>query len=655
MTDARYTYYAGFEKEFKKITKLYGNKSYYEKNYENEINEFKKYKDDDKSDDDIDIEDNIDDDEEEEEEDDFDNMIDTNKKIKKDKVIEIRKNYLFYYHISRRLADEKNKYDCNIIIFDKEIKEWLEEGESIDIYKINNFDCLNIDTIFTFINDFRIKLNDGDYKNPKCKLFINYMESIFVKDFSQMDKMIDSGKLDFQSLWYYFDKIRSYYIVDICDEKVCFLYQSFCYNDNLQGNKFCLNGLVSLYNNEGNYSDFELTYEIKYFSGKKDIKSFNIEKINTDEYTEDSNKRRKLLDKNEKIKDLMTNIKYMKLKGKQYIQIKGNMVSFERDDKVIVDNTCKKVISLLPLEIKSYMEYTTEDDLININRDYIILPFIPIFTLGCGKSWGIAHYGKVNDIKFNNQIFDDIVIDKSKKMIVKALLESYDYKSNYNLVEDKGKNLIFLLYGSPGVGKTLTAEASSELLKKPLYHITIGDLRLNPEALEANLEDIDRLCSKWNAILLIDEADIFLEERSFTDISRNTIVSIFLKFLEYSKNIIFLTTNRLDTIDPAIRSRINLIINYPKLREEERVGLWNRVLRDINFDKKKKLISYLSNSELNGREICNVVNIVMTILKSRDENFLEQDIKMDDFKEIFDKCQNINNESNNNIKSQLYM
>ena len=132
-------------------------------------------------------------------------------------------------------------------------------------------------------------------------------------------------------------------------------------------------------------------------------------------------------------------------------------------------------------------------------------------------------------------------------------------------------------------------------------------------------------------------------------------MSLFLKFLEYSKNIIFLTTNRLDTIDPAIRSRINLIINYPKLREEDRVGLWNRVLKDINIDKKKKLISYLSNSELNGREICNVVNIVMTILKSKDENFLEKDIKMEDFKEIFDKCQSINNESNSNIKSQLYM
>ena len=655
MTDANYTYYAGFEKEFKKITKRLGLKSYYELNYEDEIKIFKEYKDDDNnSEDDIDIEGHEEEEEDNFEDDEFDNMVDTNKKIKKDKINEIKSNYLFYYHISKRLADEKNKYDCNIIIFDKEIKEWLE-NEDIDIYKMNNFDCLSIDTIYTYINDFRIKLNDGDFKNPKCKLFINYMEGIFVKDYSQMDKMISSGRIDYLSLWYYFDKIRSYYVVDICDEKVCFLYQSFSYHNSLQNSKISLNGIVSLYNKDGNYCDFELTYDIKQFAGKKEIKSFNVEKLNLEDYKEDGNKRRKLLDKNEKIKELMTNIKYMKLKGKQYIEIKGNMVSFERDDKVIVDNSINKIGPLLPLEIKTYMEFTTEDDLININRDYIILPFVPIFTLGCGKSWGIAHYDNLNNINFNENIFNDIVIDKSKKMLVQALLKNYDYKSNYNLIEDKGNNLIFLLYGSPGVGKTLTAEASSEFLKKPLYHITIGDLRLNPEGLEANLKDIDRMCSNWNAILLIDEADIFLEERSFTDISRNTIVSIFLKFLEYSKNIIFLTTNRLDTIDPAVRSRINLIINYPKLREEERAGIWNRVLKDINIDKKKKLISYLSNSELNGREICNVVNIIMTMLKSRDDKFLEKDIKMEDFKEIFDKCQNINNESNINIKSQLYM
>ena len=648
--DAHYTYYAGFEKEFKKVTKLYGQKIYYEKNYENEILEYTKDKSYD-SDEDINLEEE---EIEDELEDDFDNMIDTNKNIKLGKINEIKKNYLFYYHISKRLADEKNKYDCNIIIFDKEINLWLT-SEDIEIYKMNNFDCVNIDIIFTYINDFRIKLEDGDYKNPKYKLFINYMEKIFQKDYSQMDRLIKSGKLDYNSLWYYFDKIKSYYIVEVCGEKICFLYQSFTYSNKVDGEKMYMRGIVSLYNKEGNIRDFELTYEIKHFSGKKDIKSFNIEKLNCEEYLEGSNKKRKLNDKNEKIKNLMTNTKYMKLNGKQYIEIKGNMVSIDRDDKVIIDNSYKKIESLLPLQISSYMDYTSEEDLMNINREHIILPFVPIYSLGCGKMWGIAHFEKLNEINFNKTIFDDIVIDKSKKMIVKALLENYNSNVNYNLIDDKGRNLIFLLYGSPGVGKTLTAEASAELLERPLYHITIGDLKLNPEMLESNLEDIDRLCSKWNAILLIDEADIFLEERSFTDISRNTIVSIFLKFLEYSKNIIFLTTNRLDTIDPAIRSRINLIINYPKLREEERSGIWNKVLEKINIDKKKKLISYLSNFELNGREICNIVNIIMTILKSKDENFLEKEIKIDDFKNIFDKCHSINNESNNNIKSQLYM
>jgi hypothetical protein len=141
--DAHYTYYAGFEKEFKKVTKLYGQKIYYEKNYENEILEYTKDKSYD-SDEDINLEEEI----EDELDDDFDNMIDTNKNIKLDKINEIKKNYLFYYHISKRLADEKNKYDCNIIIFDKEINLWLT-SEDIEIYKMNNFDCININVIFT--------------------------------------------------------------------------------------------------------------------------------------------------------------------------------------------------------------------------------------------------------------------------------------------------------------------------------------------------------------------------------------------------------------------------------------------------------------------------------------------------------------------------
>jgi len=36
--------------------------------------------------------------------------------------------------------------------------------------------------------------------------------------------------------------------------------------------------------------------------------------------------------------------------------------------------------------------------------------------------------------------------------------------------------MIFLLHGPPGVGKTLTAEATAETLKKPLYTVNVGEL-----------------------------------------------------------------------------------------------------------------------------------------------------------------------------------
>ena len=41
-TNAEYTYYAGFEREFKKITKKYSLKSFYKKKYEKEILDYKK-------------------------------------------------------------------------------------------------------------------------------------------------------------------------------------------------------------------------------------------------------------------------------------------------------------------------------------------------------------------------------------------------------------------------------------------------------------------------------------------------------------------------------------------------------------------------------------------------------------------------------------
>lgn len=108
-----------------------------------------------------------------------------------------------------------------------------------------------------------------------------------------------------------------------------------------------------------------------------------------------------------------------------------------------------------------------------------------------------------------------------------------------------------VLHGPPGTGKTLTAEGISELLKCPLYMVSAGELGTDSRYLENELQKILDICHAWGAILLLDEADVFLEKRNMHDIHRNALVSIFLRQLEYFQGILFLTTNRVEVRRPV--------------------------------------------------------------------------------------------------------
>ena len=89
--------------------------------------------------------------------------------------------------------------------------------------------------------------------------------------------------------------------------------------------------------------------------------------------------------------------------------------------------------------------------------------------------------------------------------------------------------MIILLDGPPGVGKTLTAESVAETMKAPLYTMSAGELGTHSDRVERKLSDVLEMATMWNAILLIDEADVFMEQRSPQDLERNELVSIFLR------------------------------------------------------------------------------------------------------------------------------
>ena len=128
------------------------------------------------------------------------------------------------------------------------------------------------------------------------------------------------------------------------------------------------------------------------------------------------------------------------------------------------------------------------------------------------------------------------------------------------------------------------------------------------EALESQLSLIFQLAGHWNALLLLDEADVFLEQRSLHDVHRNALVSVFLRTLEYYPGIMFLTTNRVKNIDDAIASRIHLPVKYNILSPKAKRGIWESFLEKAVTVKgaasvSSKDIDYLAERNLNGRQV----------------------------------------------------
>jgi SpoVK/Ycf46/Vps4 family AAA+-type ATPase len=133
---------------------------------------------------------------------------------------------------------------------------------------------------------------------------------------------------------------------------------------------------------------------------------------------------------------------------------------------------------------------------------------------------------------------NDLIITNGYKEIVtglvalhfenKAIERDFDMPVGHqtmDIIQGKGRGLVILLHGVPGVGKTATAEAVASRYEKPLFSITCGDLGLQPKDVEDSLNGIFRLAHLWDCVLLLDEADVFLTQRSRLDIGRNALVS----------------------------------------------------------------------------------------------------------------------------------
>lgn len=143
----------------------------------------------------------------------------------------------------------------------------------------------------------------------------------------------------------------------------------------------------------------------------------------------------------------------------------------------------------------------------------------------------------------------------------------------------------------------------------------MGELGLTPEQMEKRLSDILELCSSWNALILLDEADVFLEAREPAHLQRNAMVCVLLRLLEYQTGLLFLTTNRVRRLDPAVESRVTVSLRYEPLSREARGQVWRNLGMRILGQRVSEEMDYeaLSVHELNGRQIKNVIRLAVAL------------------------------------------
>lgn len=266
---------------------------------------------------------------------------------------------------------------------------------------------------------------------------------------------------------------------------------------------------------------------------------------------------------------------------------------------------------------------------------HILSDVIEGFVLG-QRLWGHVRVEGLSDVHPDMSAFSSLVLDPHIKLTVRALIGKFASQDGKvspwpsDFVKHKGEGRIFLLHGPPGVGKTCTAECIAELARRPLLSLTSGDIStsLSAGSVERSLTYFLTLGERFGALVLLDEADVYLEARRTRDLQRNALVSMFLRSLEYYKGLLFLTTNRVEAFDSAFTSRIHVALHYKQLSDEDRGRVWVHNFERLERDSKgrcyvpKSARNYILKSpdvaalRLNGREIRNALQTAVALAET---------------------------------------
>jgi len=252
------------------------------------------------------------------------------------------------------------------------------------------------------------------------------------------------------------------------------------------------------------------------------------------------------------------------------------------------------------------------------------VPIVRFFSLR-RKTWLYADYRNLARHEWADGLLESVVLPEDYRESVERVARSLAVGTQQapDILPGRHGGIVILEEGPTGTGKTATAEALAQTAKRPVYEVSAWDLvetadsvmqrrqrKHGSEALEPVARVFDR-ASRWNAVLLVDEADVLFSHRDSSDLGRSALVGRFLHLAETFEGVLILTTNLPGSIDPAVVSRCSLVIPYVELDASGRKRIWDAFFDKLGLDYAKEFSEPLSQVACNGRQIRSAVRMAL--------------------------------------------
>ncbi|TFK48813.1 P-loop containing nucleoside triphosphate hydrolase protein [Heliocybe sulcata] len=379
------------------------------------------------------------------------------------------------------------------------------------------------------------------------RVLLEYVDEQFKPTADRIALQTSYGQIEWDLLIYYFERNVTCSTFDP-EGQIAFVVTSRAYHYSMhpyfqvEGRMYFWDGMA--------YATVGVSRTIEQYKGSKDLKSLSCRLLGDD------------------VKEKL------QARGRLYASFSGMHYRSYLKDRVVVDRKAYNNTSGYVADPDFVAPTLAEDKL------HLLPPHVYGFNLS-KKAWTDFNVEQLKPVVFDENAWDHLVLDPDTKALIRGLVEvTKNANSTKTIISDvisgKGGGLIAVLHGPPGTGKTLTAEAVAEYLQRPLYMVGSSELPTDPSSLEYSLRGILQLATAWDAVLLIDEADVYLEQRSLHELERNALVSVALRVLEYHRGVLFLTTNRIKSFDDAFLSRFSIGIKYPELDQAARRTVWRK-------------------------------------------------------------------------------